>query len=102
LVVKETLPSLGDDVVMVSIDIDVNESADQLRRYADQNGFAWRFAVAPREMVRDLGQAFGTQFQTPPSEPMFIVDPKGSPHLLPFGRKSADALRAFVRQYRAA
>ncbi|HET8568932.1 MAG TPA: hypothetical protein VFM93_08105 [Candidatus Limnocylindria bacterium] len=101
MLVKDTLPDLG-DAVMISIDIDINESADQLRRYADQNGFPWRFALAPRDMVRALGDAFGTQFLTPPSEPMFMVDAKGEPHLLPFGRKSAEALRAFVRQYRAA
>ena len=97
---KETLPSLGDDVLMVSVDIDPNENADLLRRYADQNEFPWRFAVAPREMLQAFGAAFGTQFLIPTSEPMFIVDPRGEPHLLPFSRKSADALRGFVRQFR--
>jgi len=98
--VKDTLPSLGSDVLMISVDIDASESADLLRRYADQNGFPWRFAVVPREMLQAFGAAFGTQFLIPTSEPMFIVDPRGGPHLLPFGRKSADALRGFVAQFR--
>jgi len=98
--VRDTLPSLGGDVVMVSLDTDANESADLLRRYVDQNGFPWRFALAPREVLRELADTFGTQFLTQPSEPMFIVDPRGTPHLLPFGRKSADALRSAVQQYR--
>ncbi len=85
---------------MVSLDTDPNENADLLRRYADQNGFPWRFALAPREILRELGDTFGTQFPTQPSEPMFLVDPRGAPHLLPFGRKSATALRGFVQQYR--
>lgn len=85
---------------MVSLDTDTNESADLLRRYVEQHGFSWRFALAPREVVRELGEVFGTQFLTQPSEPMFLVDPRGAVHLLPFGRKSADDLRAAVRRYR--
>lgn len=54
----------------------------------------------PRDVIRELGDTFGTQFLTQPSEPMFLVDPRGVPHLLPFGRKSADALRSAVQQYR--
>ena len=97
---RDTLPSLGPDVLMVSLDTDANESADLLRRYVDQNGFPWRFALAPRGVLRQLSDTFGTQFLTQPSEPMFLVDPRGGVHLLPFGRKSADALRGFVQQYR--
>jgi hypothetical protein len=33
---------------------------------------------------------------------MFVVDPKGGDHLLPFGRKSADVLRRSISQYRGA
>lgn len=85
---------------MVSLDTDVNESADLLRRYADENGFPWRFALVSREVLRQLSDTFGTQFLVQPSEPMFLVDPRGSAHLLPFGRKSADALRGFAQRYR--
>lgn len=97
---RDTLASLGTDVLMVSLDTDANESADLLRRYVAQNGFPWRFALAPREVIRELGDTFGAQFLTPPSKPMFLVDPRGGVHLLPLGEKSADALRGFVRQYR--
>ncbi len=96
---KNTLPSLG-DVVMVSIDVDSSEDAEQLRRFTDQQGFSWRFAIAPREMLRQLETAFGTRFLGPPSEPMFIVDPQGAPHLVPFEHRDAARLAALVRQYR--
>ena len=86
---------------MVSLDVDPTENADQLRRFADQHGFAWRFAIAPREMLVELQRAFGTQFLTPPSEPMFIVDPKGEPHLVPFGHRDGNTLRSIVARYRA-
>ena len=85
---------------MVSLDTDVNENAELLRRYADENGFPWRFALVPREVLRQLSDTFGTQFLVQPSKPMFLVDPRGSAHLLPFGEKSAAALRGFAQQYR--
>ena len=85
---------------MVSVDVDPSEDADQLRRFADRNGFGWRFAVAPKDMLVEFQKAFGTQFLTPPSEPMFIVDPKGLPHLVPFGHRDAKTLRELVTKYR--
>jgi hypothetical protein len=92
---------LGPDVLMVSLDVDTSENADQLRRFAEQYGFDWRFAIAPREMLVDLQRSYGTQFLTPPSEPMFVVDTKGEAHLTPFGHRDGNALRAIVDRYRA-
>ena len=85
---------------MISLDTDASESADLLRRYVEQQGFSWRFALAPREVLRELGDVFGTQFLTQPSEPMFLVDARGDTHLLAFGRKSAEALKQAVAQNR--
>lgn len=86
---------------MVSVDVDTTESGDQLRRFAEQHGFDWRLAIAPREMLVELQRAYGTQFLTPPSEPMLIVDARGEAHLLPFGHRDANTLRAIVARYRA-
>jgi hypothetical protein len=86
---------------MVSLDVDSSENADQLRRFAEQHGFEWRFAIAPRELLVELQRAYGTQFLTPPSEPMFVVDANGVAHLTPFGHRDAGALRAIVDRYRA-
>lgn len=87
---------------MVSVDVDTTENAAQLARFGDQHGFAWRLAIAPRDMLAAFQQAFGTEFLTPPSEPMFIVDPKGVAHLVPFGHRDANELKALVAKYRAA
>jgi hypothetical protein len=87
---------------MVSVDIDTTENADQLARFGDKYGFAWRLAIGSREMLAEFQNAFGTQFLTPPSEPMFIVDPKGAAHLVPFGHRDAATIRALVAKYRAA
>ena len=87
---------------MVSVDIDTTENAAQLARFGDQHGFAWRLAIAPREILVAFQREFGTEFLTPPSEPMFVVDPKGVAHLVPFGHRDAATIRALVAKYRAA
>jgi hypothetical protein len=53
-------------------------------------------------MLVEFQNAFGTQFLAPPSEPMFIVDPKGAAHLVPFGHRDAATIRALVAKYRTA
>jgi hypothetical protein len=87
---------------MVSVDIDTTENAAQLAGFGDKYGFAWRLAIGPREMLVEFQNAFGTQFLAPPSEPMFIVDPKGTAHLVPFGHRDAATIRALVAKYRTA
>jgi hypothetical protein len=87
---------------MVSIDVDTTENAGQLARFGDQYGFAWRLAIGPRDLLAEFQKTFGTEFLTPPSEPMFIVDPKGTAHLVPFGHRDANELRVLVAKYRSA
>jgi hypothetical protein len=98
--VKDTLPSLGSDVLMISLDTDTSEDAALLARFADEMGFSWRFALSPKEVLAQLAAAFGTEFLTQPSEPMFLIDAKGATHALPFGHKSADQLRRSIQQFR--
>ena len=81
---------------MISIDGDPNENAELLRRYADQLGFDWHFAVAPPAVMTALAGEYGSQFLYPPSEPMFVVTPKGEPIQLAFGSKDEADLRAAV------
>lgn len=96
---RDSLASLGEDVVMISLDVDPNEDADLLRRYADQNGFAWRLAVAPRELAAELVQRYGNRFATPPSEPKLFIGPAREV-TAEFGRKDAAELRALVDRTR--
>lgn len=101
LLIKDTLPKLGSDVVMISIDGDPNENAQLLRRYADELGFTWRFAVAPRELMAALARDFGNDVLYPPSDPMFVVSSDGVMRRLPPGSKDEDVLRDAVQRYRS-
>jgi thiol-disulfide isomerase/thioredoxin len=82
-----------DDLVTLVLDIDPNEKAEDLKAYSARHGFDWTYAVAPREVAREIGQLYGDQFLNPPSTPMLIVDRHGEVHLLPFGRKTATDLQ---------
>jgi hypothetical protein len=82
-----------DDLVTLVLDIDPNEDAADLSAYAARNGFTWTYAVAPRDVAREIGQLYGDQFLNPPSTPMLIIDHDGEVHPLPFGRKSAESLQ---------
>lgn len=83
----------------VVLDIDANENAENLKSYAEKNGFDWTYAVAPREVAREIGQLYGDQFLNPPSTPMLIIDRHGEVHLLPFGPKSAESLQESLAQF---
>ncbi len=96
MVVKDALASFGSDVQMISLDVDTSENAAQLRAFADRHGFTWRFALAPREMLTALQQAYGTQFLAPTAEPMFFVSPAQRPSLGSFGRRDAGTMRSLV------
>jgi len=82
-----------DDFVSVGLNIDPNETADILRNHTAQNGFDWRYAVAPAAVAREIAALYGDQFLNPPSTPMLIVDRHGAVHVLPFGLKSAADLQ---------
>ncbi len=81
------------DLVSVGLDIDLNESPEQLRAHAKRHGFDWTYAVATPEVAREIGQLYGNLFLNPPSTPMLVVDRQGQVHPLPFGIKSAGELQ---------
>lgn len=73
------------DFHSVGIDIDPNESPEDLARYADRLGFDWHFVKADAELVGLLQDAFGVASTNPPSTPTFIVTSDGI-RALPFGQ----------------
>ncbi len=86
-----------EDLVSVSLDVDMGEDEDLLRRYAEKYGYDWRFAVAPLLVARALGNEYSAQYLNPPLAPMLVIDREGNVLGLPFGGvKSAESLRGVV------
>lgn len=92
---------MNKDLVSIGLDIDINENADDLKAYTASNGFDWIYAVATKDVAREIGELYGEQFLNPPSTPILIIDRKGQVHPMPLGLKSADDLKAFIEPFLA-
>ena len=88
-----------DDLVSISLDVDVNEDADSLKEYSESYGFEWHFAIAPRELGRALGNLYTAQYLNPPLSPMLIIDRDGEVHHLEYGKKTAAMLLESVQPF---
>jgi len=97
LQIKSALDGLGEDVVVVSLDVDPGETADIVARHANDLDLPWRFAVAGSKLSAMLQNEFGPQVLAPPSTPVLIIAPDGSSVLTPFGIKGWDTLVEMVQ-----
>ena len=88
-----------EDLISVSLDVDVNEDAASLKEYSYGYGFDWHFAIAPLEVARALGNLYTAQYLNPPISPMLVIDRNGDVHHLEYGKKSVDRLLESVKPY---
>jgi thiol-disulfide isomerase/thioredoxin len=88
-----------EDLILISLDVDLHEDEASLKKYTDDFGFEWRFAVAPLEVQRALGNLYSAEYLNPPLEPMLLIDRQGNAHQLPYGQKEADKLQKTVEPY---
>jgi hypothetical protein len=91
-----------EDLVVISLDVDLHEDEASLRKYAEEFGFDWRLSVAPREVLRALGNLYSAEYLNPPLDPMLLIDREGRAHQLPYGEKDAAALQQAIAPYLAA
>ena len=88
-----------EDLISVSLDVDVNEDAASLKQYAAEYGFDWHFAIAPLEVARALGNLYSAQYLNPPLSPMLLIDRNGDVHHLDYGKKSVNVLVEYVEPF---
>ena len=88
-----------DDLISVSLDVDLHEDVSSLAEYAQEYGFEGHFAVAPLEVDRALANLYTAQYLNPPLSPMMIIDREGNVHHLEYGLKLADALKENLEPY---
>ena len=101
--VRKMHDALGnpEDLVSVSLDVDINEDEASLKKYVEENGFDWRFSVAPLLVARALGNLYSAQYLNPPISPMLIIDRNGEVHLLEYGKKDAETLQKILEPFLA-
>lgn len=72
----------GDELLMVDLNIDSNFSPDEMRSYAENNSYAWRFGIASNEVMASLTDDFGQSVSIAPQAPVIIVCPSGAAYEL--------------------
>lgn len=85
---------IGDQVVPVSLNVDPNEDAEQVREHVDRHGFDWRYAIAPPSVTESLIETFDRSITVPPRAPMALVCHNEGTRRLADGVKSAETLRS--------
>ena len=90
-----------ENLVSVSLDVDLHEDEASLKEYAAARGYDWYVAVAPLEVARALGNLYSAQYLNPPLAPMLLIDRNSAVYGLPYGLKSAESLKETVKPYLA-
>lgn len=86
-------------LVLVSLDVDPNEDATILKKYADTNKFDWYIAIAPDSVGQFLAKNYDINYLNPPLQPMLIIDKAGGVYGLPTGVKSAVSLQKTLAKF---
>jgi len=89
------------DLISVTLDVDSNEDEAMLKKYVDEWGLNWHFAIAPLLVERALGNLYSAEYLNPPLSPMLIIDRKGNVHQLEYGLKEVATLQKIVEPYLA-
>ena len=87
----------NDKVTFVALSVETTLKADELARYAKQQGFDFKFAVMSPEILRALAADFGQTIAVPPSTPHFVIYPDGTTSKLMTGFSSPGAIIAAVQ-----
>lgn len=95
----EIIGAASANLVRVSLDVDPNEDAAILKKYAATNKFDWYIAVAPIEVGRFLEVNYDQNYLNPPLQPMLFIDKSGGVYGLPTGIKSGDSISKTLAPY---
>ena len=82
---SEQLAEVGGEFTVLGLNTDPNEDAGTVRAYAEDNGFGWRFAVAPTDLTDALVSEFGSTVVNAPSTPVIVVCGDGTATFLSGG-----------------
>lgn len=87
----------ADEVVFLSLSVEIGLGTQALSDYAATNDFQWRFAVASQDLLNALVAQFGRSVATPPATPHFFIAPDGTVSALSTGMHNAARLEELIR-----
>ncbi len=93
------LGASGSNLIRISLDVDPNEDAAILKKYAATNNFDWYIAIAPSAVGEFLAKNYDIDYLNPPLQPMLFIDKTGGVYGLPTGIKSAISIGKTLAQY---
>lgn len=96
---KRAVPSWGDQVEVIMLDVDPSEDADMLRAYGEQQKYTWKLSLSPREISLKLRNQFGPTVLNNTLVPLIVIDRQGELHRLRNGVKPVDEILAEVGKF---
>lgn len=70
------------DVEIVDLTIDPNDDPDEIREYAEEDDFGWRFGTSPERVTGSLVDSFGQDVTVSAASPVVLVCPGGEVYSL--------------------
>ena len=91
--IHKLLEEVGDKVVSISLDTDVNEDENTVKAHINNNNFDGLYAISSKELTESLIDQFGVGVVNAPSAPVVLICEDQSARLLQRGLKSIDELK---------
>ncbi|MES3517314.1 MAG: hypothetical protein PPP58_06590 [Natronomonas sp.] len=73
-----TLWERRDDIEIVELTVDPNDTPEDIAAHAEEAGLAWHVGVAPEPVVGALTEEFGQEVQVSAQSPIIVVCPGGT------------------------
>lgn len=76
--VKDEYDEVGEDIMFLDLEIELNREPAHIAEYADERGYEWNFAVASPALTDSLIDEFGPDIANHARSPLIAVCPDGS------------------------
>jgi len=94
--IRDLHEEVGDSVISISLDTDVNEDEEKVRQHIEDNGFGWIYSVSSNEMNLALNEEFGSGIFNAPSAPIVLICGDGRFRMLDSGVKEVPELKSAI------
>ncbi|WP_049925710.1 hypothetical protein [Halopiger goleimassiliensis] len=64
---------IGDDVTILDLTIDPDADPEDIREYAVEDGYEWRFGISTPDLIGSLVDSFGSDVRTSAASPVVLV-----------------------------